>query len=296
MDWLALSLVGAAAFAATGIIDKLLLGRVVREPLAYLAALVIMQQALILAIPLYMGWGWIYPQTLYALATGAFQVVLWTAYLQALQQEETSRIAALVYVFPVFVFLGAFVFLGESLQAEDYAGGALLVCGAVLISYRPGRQSSGFISPVLKHMAVFWFFSAAYALASKYLLGFMTEWHLIFWSSVGCLLAILPVLWPKGMRRECSAYFHGGAYLLLALFVNEFLDLLGRGAFIFAYGRGSVALVSSLAALQPFITLIYIILLARFRPGILAEGLDRESLAIKAAAFLLIVAGVYLVS
>ena len=76
MDWLILSLIGAAAFAATGIIDKLLLGRFVREPVAYLAALVIMQQALVLAIPVYLGWGWIYPQTLYALATGGFQVVL----------------------------------------------------------------------------------------------------------------------------------------------------------------------------------------------------------------------------
>jgi uncharacterized membrane protein len=296
MDWLILSLIGAAAFAATGIIDKLLLGRFVREPVAYLAALVIMQQALVLAIPVYLGWGWIYPQTLYALATGGFQVVLWMAYLRALQQEETSRIAGLVYVFPVFVFLGSFFFLGEPLQAEDYTGGALLVCSSVLISYRPGAQLCQSISPAIKHMAVFWIFSVAYALAAKYLLGFMTEWHLVLWSSLGSFLAILPILWPKEMRRECAAYFQGGAFLLLALLVNEMLDFLGRAAFIFAYGQGSVALVSSLAALQPFITLIYVLLLSRFYPGLLVEEMGHESLAIKAAAFLMIVAGVYLVS
>ena len=296
MDWLSLSFIGAAAFAATGIIDKLFLGRFVREPLAYLAALVIMQQALVLAIPFYLGWGWIYPQTLYALATGSFQVILWAAYLRALQEEETSRIAALVYVFPVFVFLGSFLFLGESLQAEDYAGGALLVIGAVLVSYRSGRQASQSISPALKYMAVFWIFSAAYALAAKYLLGFMTEWHLLLWSSLGSFLAILPVLWPKKMRREGTAYFHGGAFILLALLANEILDFLGRAAFIFAYGHGSVALVSSLAALQPFITLFYILLLSIFYPGLLAEQMDGKSLALKAAAFFLIVAVVYLVS
>lgn len=296
MDWLALSLIGAAAFAATGIIDKLFLGRFVREPLAYLAALVIMQQVLVLAIPFYLGWGWVYPQTLYALATGGFQVILWTAYLRALQQEETSRIAALVYVFPVFVFLGSFLFLGESLQAEDYAGGALLVCGAALVSYRSGVQASQSISPALKYMAVFWIFSASYALAAKYLLGFMTEWHLLLWSSLGSFLAILPVLWPERMRREWKAYFQGGAFIVLALLANEILDLLGRAAFIFAYGQGSVSLVSSLAALQPFITLLYLLLLGRFHPGLLSEKMDRRSLAMKAAAFLLIVAGVYLVS
>jgi drug/metabolite transporter (DMT)-like permease len=295
VDWLALSFIGAAAFAATGIIDKLFLGRFVREPLAYLAALVIMQQALVLAIPFYLGWGWIYPQTLYALATGSFQVILWAAYLRALQQEETSRIAALVYVFPVFVFLGSYLLLGESLLAEDYGGGALLVSGAVLVSYR-SRRASQSLSPALKYMAVFWIFSAAYALAAKYLLGFMTEWHLLLWSSLGSFLAILPVLWPKKMRREWTAYFHGGAFILLALLANEILDFLGRAAFIFAYGQGSVALVSSLAALQPFITLFFILLLGRFYPGLLAEQMDGKSLAMKAAAFLLIVAGVYLVS
>jgi len=124
----------------------------------------------------------------------------------------------------------------------------------------------------------------------------MTEWHLLLWSSLGSFLAILPILWPKQMRREWTAYFQGGAFILLALLANEILDFLGRAAFIFAYGQGSVALVSSLAALQPFITLFFIILLGSFYPGLLAEQMDGKSLAMKAAAFLLIVAGVYLVS
>lgn len=295
MDWLILSLIGACAYAATGIIDKLLLIRFVRQPLAYLAALVIMQQAMILFIPLYMGWGWVYPQTLYALATGAFQVILWISYLRALQQEETSRIAALVYVFPFFVFLGSFLLLGEALQTNDYVGGALLICSAVLISYRPGRQRGSSLSPALKHMAVFWFFTATYALASKYLLGFMTEWHLLLWSSLGSFLSILPVFWHREMRRECFSYLRAGAFLFLALFANEILDLLGRGAFIFAYGQGSISLVSSLAALQPFITLIYVILLSRLFPGVLVEEMDGKTIAIKVTAVLLIVAGVYLI-
>jgi hypothetical protein len=84
--------------------------------------------------------------------------------------------------------------------------------------------------------------------------------------------------------------------LLLALLADELFDFLGRGAFIFAYAAGSVALVSSVAALQPFITLVYVILLGLVVPGILQEELDRKTMAQKAAAILLIVVGVYLVS
>ena len=297
MDWLFLSLAGAAALAVTGVIDKFILGRYVRDPLAYLAALVVMQQILIVAIPAYLGWGCVYPQTLYALAAGGCQVVLWAAYLLALQVEETSRVAALVYVFPVFVFLGAYLFLGETLAANDYAGGALLVCSALLISYRPtqgGRPA--IVSPALKYMAVFWVFTAAYALAAKYLLGFMNEWHLILWSSLGSLLAVLPLLGRESVRNEFATYFRSGPFLLSALLADEVFDFLGRGAFIFAYAVGSVALVSSVAALQPFITLVYVILLGLFIPGILQEELDRKTMALKTVAILLIVVGVYLVS
>ena len=297
MDWLFLSLVGAAALAVTGVIDKFILGRYVRDPLAYLAALVVMQQILIVAIPVYLGWGFVYPQTLYALAAGGCQVVLWAAYLFALQVEETSRVAALVYVFPIFVFIGAFLFLGETLAANDYAGGVLLVCSALLISYRPmqgGRPAV--ISPALKYMAVFWVFTAAYALAAKYLLAFMNEWHLILWSSLGSMLAVLPFLGRESVRNEFAAYFRGGPFLLSALLADEVFDFLGRGAFIFAYALGSVALVSSVAALQPFITLVYVILLGLFVPGILQEELDRKTMALKTVAILLIVVGVYLVS
>ncbi|MDD2836699.1 MAG: hypothetical protein PHY05_11210 [Methanothrix sp.] len=297
MDWFFLSLVGASALAVTGVIDKFILSKYVRNPLAYLAALVVMQQMLIAVIPLYLGWGFVYPQTFYAMAAGGIQVVLWSAYLLALHVEETSRVAAMVFVFPVFVFLGAFLFLGETLAAKDYAGGALLVGSALLISYRPAeRGGPAIISPALKYMAVFWIFSAVYALAAKYLLAFMNEWHLILWSSLGSLLAVLPLLYRQPVRGEFAAYFRRGPFLLTALLADEVFDFLGRGAFIFAYAVGSVALVSSVAALQPFITLIYVVLLGLFVPGILQEELDRKTMALKTVAIFLIIVGVYLVS
>jgi uncharacterized membrane protein len=297
VDWFILSMLGAASLAVTGVIDKFILGKYVRNPLAYLVVLVFLQQIFVVAIPVYTGLGFVYPHSLYALATGGALVVLWAAYLRALQVEETSRVAALVYVFPVFVFLGAFIFLGETLTGKEYAGGALLVLSAVVISYRPAQMDSPAIfSPALKYMAIFWVFTAVYALASKYLLAVMDEWHLILWSSIGSMVAVLPLLSVEEIRKETLTYFRGGPFLFCALMADEVFDFLGRGAFIFAYAAGSVALVSCVSALQPFITLIYVILLGLFVPGILQEELDRKTIALKTAAIVLIVSGVYLVS
>jgi hypothetical protein len=145
-------------------------------------------------------------------------------------------------------------------------------------------------------MAVFWVFSAAYALTAKYLLAFMNEWHLILWSSLGSMLAVLPLLGSGPVRKEFAAYFRGGPFLLSVLLADEVFDFLGRGAFIFAYAAGSVALISSVAALQPFITMVYVIFLGLLIPGILPEDLDRKTMALKTVAILLIVVGVYLVS
>jgi uncharacterized membrane protein len=297
VNWFFFSLAGAASLAVTGILDKFILGKYVRSPLAYLVTLIIFQQIFAIGIFLFAGPGFIYPYSFYAMAAGGLQVALWTSYLRALQIEETSRVAALVYVFPVFVFLGSFLFLGEILTARDYAGGALLVLSALLISYRPGLPGGRLIlSPALKYMVFFWIFTAAYAIASKYLLAFLDEWHLIMWSSLGNLLVVLPLLALKEIRGEAFSYYRGGAFLFSALLADELFDFLGRGSFIFAYAVGSVSLVSSVAALQPFLTLLYVILLGIFVPGILKEELDSKTLALKISALFLISVGVYLVS
>jgi drug/metabolite transporter (DMT)-like permease len=297
VNWLIFSLAGAACMAVTGVIDKFILDRYVHSSLAYLTFLVIFQQIFVALIPAYFGLGLVYPASLYALAAGVLQVALWASYLRALQIEETSRVAALVYVFPVFVFLGAYLFLGETLTARDYTGGALLVLSSLLISWRPRQNGRQMIfSPALKYMALFWIFAAAYALSAKYILAFMDEWHLILWSSIGSLLAVLPLLARAEIRRETIRYLFSAPSLLFSLLADEFFDLAGRGSFIFAYALGSAALVSSVSALQPFITLIYVILLGLIRPGMLEEEMDKRTLLLKLAALIMIIAGVYLIS
>lgn len=65
---------------------------------------------------------------------------------------------------------------------------------------------------------------------------------------------ILQFLGIKRIRDEAFGYLQGGMFLISALVADEIFDFLGREALIFAYALGSVALVSSVAALQPFLT------------------------------------------
>jgi len=304
LNWLAFALISTSCFSATVVLDKFLLSRYVRQPLAYLIALIIFQQIFAVLIFAAKGHGFVYPESIFALIAGCSQVLLWVSYLKALQIEEASRISSMVFVYPAFVLAGAAIFLGESLSAREVAGSFLLIASAILVSNRPpGENASGsnirspvFLSPVMRYMVAFWVLTASYALAAKYLLSFMDEWHLYAWSSIGNLITAIPLLANGEIRAATLRVYRRGTKLIGAVALEETLDFLGRIASIFGYAFGSVTLVSSVGALQPFITLLFVFLLSFFLPGALEEEMGRRTILQKLAAVVLIAAGVYLIS
>jgi uncharacterized membrane protein len=295
MSWLALACCSSAAFSASVLVDKSLLGCCIRSSTAYLLALVLFQQIFVVLAAAFLGLGFVYPYSLYALAVGAVQAALYAAYLRALTMEEASRVTSMIFVYPVFVFLGGALLLGEVLSPRHYAGGLILVASALLVSNRPAGGSLAF-SPALKPLFAFWLFAALYALGIKYLSGFMDEWHIFIWTSLGTLFAVVPLMAEDDLRAESLGFFLKGPGLMGAIALEEIFDLMGRLFSIFAYASGPAALVSAVGALQPTITLVFILILGLFMPGLLAEEADRNAVAVKSLAGLMVAAGIYLIS
>ena len=75
---------------------------------------------------------WLY-LVLSAIATG----LSWLCYFRALQLGEASRVAPIDKLSVVFAIMLAAVFLREKLTWQHFAGGALIVSGALLISWKP---------------------------------------------------------------------------------------------------------------------------------------------------------------
>ncbi len=296
MDWFIFAFASTASFAVAVLVDKLLLSCCIRSSTAYLVALIIIQQIFVILVSAFVGAGFIYPISIYGMLAGAAQAVMYISYMRALQVEEASRVTSLIFVYPVFVFLGSALLLGEMLSARHYLGGMLLVISAILVSYRPLPGRSIAVSPALKHLFFFWIFASLYAIEIKYLLSFMDEWHLFIWSSLGTLLAILPFLADSRIRDETLRFLKMSRFLTVAVLVEEIFDFLGRLLSIFAFSLGPVALVSAVGALQPCIMLIYVLGLSLFMPGLLEEEVDRRTLTLKFAAGVLVVIGVYLVT
>ncbi|MDM7913213.1 MAG: EamA family transporter [Methanotrichaceae archaeon] len=296
MDWFFFALASTASFAAAVLVDKFLLVSYIRNSTAYLIALIIFQQVFVVIISAFVGTGFIYPASIYAMLAGTAQAVMYVSYLRALQVEEASRVTSLIFVYPLFVFLGSALLLGEVLSLRHYLGGVLLVASALLVSYRPSQGRSMAFSPALRHLFFFWIFAALFVIEIKYLLSFINEWHIFIWSSIGTLVAVLPFLADNKIRAETLGFFRMNSLLLRAILLEEIFDFLGRLLSIFAFALGPVALVSAVGALQPSITLIYILALSLFLPGLIEEEIDRRTLALKFIAGFLVVIGIYLVS
>ena len=71
------------------------------------------------------------------MASGILSIGSMLFYLQALQTEEASAVAPWFQAAPLFGYLLAYLFLGETLSARQIAGCLIIIAGAVMVSLDP---------------------------------------------------------------------------------------------------------------------------------------------------------------
>jgi transporter family protein len=302
MDWLSFALMGTLFFSIAGVLDKFMLNSYAGSSKGLIVCQALAQQLFTIPIILIIGVNFIYPQSIWALIAGSFQILPTLFYFKAMQVEEVSKVAALEYVYPVFVLIGSVFFLGENFELRSCAGGLLLLAGSILISTkRKDSMSSGALSslsPAIKPFMFYWIFTAIYFISMKYLLITFDEWHLYTWSSLGSLMGVIPLISIQSTRHEVVGYFEKGNLAIGALISAESLQFLGIIFSIFAYGIGSISLVTSIGALQPIITIFLIIAAGFFMPGlmdVLKENMGRSALMQKALSFAVVIMGLYFI-
>jgi len=318
LDWLTFAVLGTIFFSVAGVLDKLLLSSYTDDSKAYIVCQILASQLFTIPVFLIVGAKFVYPESLIAMLFGSLQVFPSFFYIKALQIEEASKVTALEYVYPLFVFIGSVLLLGEVLELKHCAGGLLLLLGTLLISHkRNGSYGDGLysyssnsyslnskpflraLSPALKPFMSYWVLTAAYYLSLKYLLVSIDEWNLYIWSSLGSLIVILPLMGVSSIRSEVKSFFGQGGMAVGALVSEETFQFLGIIFSIFAYAIGSVTLVSSVGALQPIITVILILVLGILAPKlarVLNEKTDWNSLKQKGLSFMVVALGIYFVS
>ena len=206
-------------------------------------------------------------------------------YYRACQKEEISRLVPALKVETVFVLLLSFLFLGEILSPVRYGGIALLIIGAVIISFKAGKRPAP--SAVAMVMGV----GILIALRNIVLkvAGGQDLFAVLAWVGMGGLLVgiVLFGIHHPHIRRKAKK---GIEHLVLINVLSIAFFLL----FTWAVSLAPVSMVSAVISSQVLFVFLIALFLSKTHMHIIKEEMRESTLLLKGAALGLIILGLVL--
>ncbi len=228
---------------------------------------------------------------------GSVYVLAILPYLYALNKDDASVSTALFQVGPVFQYVLAYFVLGETLQALQLVGGALIIFGAITMSLDITKGK-----PVKFKAPVFWLMMLSSLLFAINFLLFKVFslqqdfWTTSFWEYFGfTIVGVLLFVFVSQYRKEFLSVMKENKLPVIGLnMLNEVVNISGKLSYNFVSLLMPLALASILAGVQPLFVLFYGVLLTLFFPNIIKEDISRRTLGHKSFAILMMLAGLYL--
>lgn len=297
MNWVVFTLLSRALWASDNVVNKLLIGKHLRDSVVLTLIAGISSLLLSIVIIILNGLGWIgLKPAVLAIFAGTIQILAVFAFYQAIAKEEISRVIPLFQFTPPFVLMFSFLFLGEVLTTNYYLAFVLILVGGFLISL---QKTEG----VFKLRNAFWWMvlsSLIYAVQIVILKSLYVAypfWDLTAYIGFGeflptpILLLFLSNLRNRFTRSLSNLKSPGWILLILGKLFVITATLSG----FWALTTGPVSLISVFRGFQSVFVLIYAVLFSIWLPKILKEELSKSTLGIKAIAIFLMVIGLYLI-
>jgi uncharacterized membrane protein len=301
MPWLLFAFSGPILWAVSTHIDKYLVDRYFKE--TGIAVLLVFT-ALIGLVPL--PFIAIYQPGVAALPLQSVAVILGSGclymtgmffYLTALQQEEASVVAPFYQAAPLFGYALGYLLLGETLTSVQMAGGALIVCGALLLSWQRAERRRRFKARLAGLMLACAFSLALSSVIFKIFAVRDEFWITSFWTYAGEALFGAGLLAMARHRREFLALLRSNAARVLTINgANEIINLGGGLGARYALLLAPLSLVQAIGSTTSLFVFIFGIALSAFGSGLAMEDISGGSLLRKAVSTVLIVSGVALIN
>lgn len=227
-------------------------------------------------------------------ASGVMYMTAMLFYLRAIQHEEASVVATLFQASTLFTFLFAYLFLHETLALRQLAGGAIIIAGALLISFNPSRANAWrprLIALMLMCTAVL----AGSTVVFKFFAVRDEFWATTFWMYVGEAVFGIVILAVPRYRNQFVALFRKQPGAMLGINgANELINLGGSLGVRFALTMAPAALVAAVSSTTTLFVFVIGTALTKLVPRVAHEDLSRRAVLQKGAAALLMATGVAL--
>lgn len=302
MSWFFIALIAPALWSVTNYIDKYLIEKYFKG--GGVGALLIFSSLVgVIVIPFIL----LVEQNVLNVSSSqvglliAGSIVLVTdfyLYLRALQNDEVSTVVPMLQMIPVFGFVLAYVFLGETLSVTQVTGALLIIIGAVAISLSLKEGRVRFKKVVFFLMMPAAFFGALAGLVFKSVALETGYWIATFWFYVGFIfIALFLLSFIRPYRKQFVEIIRVNRVPIIGL--NALNELIAVGAsltFGFALLLAPLALVQAVNGFQPFFILLYGVILTLFFPHLGTESLARRNLIPKIMAIFIMFVGVYVMN
>jgi uncharacterized membrane protein len=298
MQWFFYALVGQFLYAVGFLIDKYLLEKHFKEKslgtllifggiFAGLTAL-----AIGLLLPEVLSFS---ASSILLMTFGGILISLYFfPYFSALADDDASLVAPLFQMLPLFSLGLGYIILGETLTQQQQIGGAVILMGAIGISYDYGKRLKFNRALFVKMLLACFLFSLA-AMYFKYFALETDFWAAMFWGNIGTFLfALILFLTIKQYREDFSLVLrNSNSYFFAANAVNEVTYVLASILSLYAAMLGPVALVQTSTGFHSVFVLVLVLLLSLLFPSVIREQITFKHLLIKFFFILLMSLGTY---
>lgn len=245
-----------------------------------------------------------------------FTLIFW---YKALHQSEATRVVPIVgALVPIFSWMLAYIFLGETLDERQMAAFLILVAGGILISvkhtrfyfirevfdrfknvfgnilggvhagYRPTRR-------LIFNSIISALFFAAYYVLIKYVYMNQPFIGAFVWSRLGTFIGVIFILLVPYWRQQIVAHQESAKKPNNLIFFFS-VRLLAAVAFIllnWAICYGNVAMINSLQGTQYLFLILIVFFLSTRYPNLLNEELGKDVMVQKLMGIMLVSLGLY---
>ena len=300
MNWLLVSILGAAVMGPVSIIDKFVLHRYANTPLTLLLLVGIASitagiiSLSIVGIPNEAT----VVKSMAAISSGVLFGCSGTIVVRVLYRQEVSRTIPITQSSPIFAALLAFLLLGENISLIQWGGIIIAVLGSALISLKIDSDIQG----IFLHKSFYFLMFAAFLLGSAMVVGKLA-------------LEELPVLYTHSLRMLALGLF----FLFVAVRTESLIDIksmvlkrspalilviineciivqLGQIILLWSLSLGPASLVSAVIGTRALFTVFYSMIITKFWKGALGEKNSTGTVLTKLLSTGLIVTGVVAIS
>ncbi len=292
VSWVVLALLYPLLYAISNVIDKFLLEKRLRScfSFAIFSGWITLIFGLIILIfnpiPQLSTIQWIL-----SIGTGLLYSAAIAIYFYTARFEEISRVISVGNLIPIFVLIGAVIFLGETLPIWKYGAIVIATFGAILVGIKKFQLKTT-MRPGFWLLILYCIFIAIAYIIQKNLLADITIWNFYTLSLIGYWAGMQLAWFSKNARKHLKDATNN-IHLIL---ITEGTGLAAFLVYLVAVSTTEVSLVTAMVALQPVYVLIIMAILSIFMPKVLKEVFTKKTALLKIISVLMIVVGVFFVA